>query len=59
MSMRPDPRRTLWRATSGGVSASTDMSTTRTVAPRVRASTFTAAEPARMLATICPVTSGG
>ena len=45
-SMRPELRRTLWVETTSAVSAATDMSTTRTVAPHASAITLTAA-PAR------------
>ncbi len=58
-SIDPEDRRTLCWLTAAGVSASTAMSTTRTVAPATCASTFTAAPPVRKLATICPVTSLG
>ena len=60
-AMSPELRRTLKSLTPGRSdrSASTDMSTTRTLAPVSRASTFTAAPPATKLRTICAVTSGG
>jgi len=57
-SIRPLERRTLCRVTCAGRPAdavsgvSTARSTTRTVAPATDASTFTAAPPARKLATI-------
>lgn len=60
-SIEPEPRRTLNSPIErvAGASASTAMSTTRTLAPAAAASTLITAPPVSIVPSSCEVTSAG